>query len=160
MQIPLPNGSTASGDVGIKLLFWEAWPYYRLGEGRNVFDIIGGIRYYRISNTLDFSQIGGSTQDLTVDWVDPIVGGRWLGLVHPRVLLTARADFGGFGAGAELTTNLQGGVGITLTERFFLLLQYRWMDIDYTQGDAPFNRNFFEYDATSQGALIGFGFEF
>jgi len=45
LQIPRP----ASGDVGIKLLFWEAWPHYRLGEGRNVFDIIGGIRYYRIS---------------------------------------------------------------------------------------------------------------
>ena len=160
LQVPLPNGSTASGDVGIKLLFWEAWPYYRLGEGRNVFDIIGGIRYYRITNTLDFSQIGGPTQDLTVDWVDPIVGGRWIGQVHPKVRLSARADFGGFGAGAELTTNLQGGVAVLLKEKFLLVFQYRWMDIDYNQGDAPLNRNFFEYKATSQGALIGFGFEF
>ncbi len=160
LQIPRPDGSTASGDVGIKLLFWEAWPYYRLGEGRNVFDIIGGIRYYRITNTLDFSQIGGPTQDLSVEWVDPIVGVRWIGRVHPKVRLTARADFGGFGAGAELTTNLQGGVAITLKEKFLLVFQYRWMDIDYTQGETRFNRNFFEYDATSQGALIGFGFEF
>jgi hypothetical protein len=161
LQIPRPDeGFVASGDVGITLLFWEAWPYYRLGEGKNVFDIIGGIRYYRITNTLDFSQIGGPTQDLTVDWVDPIVGGRWIGRVHPKVRITARADFGGFGAGAELTTNLQGGVAVLLKEKFLLVFQYRWMDIDYNQGDAPLNRNFFEYKATSQGALIGFGFEF
>ena len=88
------------------------------------------------------------------------MGGRFIGKVHPKVRVTARADFGGFGAGAELTTNLQGGVAITLKEKFLLVFQYRWMDIDYTQGDAPLNRNFFEYDATSQGALIGFGFEF
>jgi hypothetical protein len=160
LQIPLPGGSTASGDLGIKLLFWEAWPYYRLGEGASVFDIIGGIRYYRISTEFDFSQIGGQTRDLSIDWVDPIVGGRWIGQVHPKVRLTARADFGGFGAGAELTTNLQGGVAVLLREKFLLLFQYRWMDIDYNQGDAPLNRNFFEYKATSQGALIGFGFAF
>ena len=75
LQIPRPDGSFASGDFGIKLLFWETWPYYRFGEGRNVFDLIGGIRYYRVSNELDFSQIGGPTQDLSFDWVDPIVGG-------------------------------------------------------------------------------------
>lgn len=161
LQIPRPDGSFASGDVGIKLLFWEAWPYYRLGEGRNVFDLIGGIRYYRVSNELDFSQIGGPTQDLTFDWVDPIVGGRWIGQVHPKVRLTARADFGGLGAGANLTTNLQGGVAVTFKEKSLLIFQYRWMDIDsYTQGDTPLNRDFFEYDATSQGVLIGFGFAF
>ena len=42
LQVPLPDGSTASGDLGLKLLFWEAWPYYRLGGGKNVFDVLGG----------------------------------------------------------------------------------------------------------------------
>ena len=70
-------------------------------------------------------------------------------------------DFGGFGAGANLTTNLQGGVAVTLKEKMLLVFQYRWMDIDsYTQGDAPLNRDFLEYDATSQGLLIGFGLAF
>ena len=40
--------------------------------------------------------------------------------MHPKVRLTARADFGGFGAGADLTTNLQGGVAVTLKEKFLL----------------------------------------
>jgi hypothetical protein len=160
LQIPRPDGSTASGDVGLKLLFWEAWPHYRLGEGRNVFDIIGGIRYYRISTDIDFSQIGGPTRGLAVDWVDPIVGGRWIGQVHPKVRLTARADFGGFGAGSELTTNIQGGAAILLREKLLLLFQYRWMDIDYEQGPNALLSDFFNYDATSQGALIGIGFEF
>jgi len=159
LQIPRPDGSIASGDVGLDLLFWEAWPHYRLGEGRNVLDLIGGVRYNRVSTELDFSQIGGPTSGFSVDWLDPIVGARWIGQVHPKVRLTARADFGGFGAGSELTTNLQGGVAILLREKFLLVFQYRWLDVEYEQGTDRLP-DFFRYDATLQGVVIGFGFEF
>jgi len=112
-----------------------------------------------ISMDLDFSQIGGPSRDLPIDWTDPIVGGRWIGQVHPKVRLSGRADFGGFGAGSELTTNLAGGVAILLREKLLLVFQYRWMDVDYEQG-GPLAPDLFNYDATSQGALLGFGFEF
>ncbi len=157
-QIPTPIG-TISGDLGIKLLFWEGWGFYRIGEGKNVLDVIGGVRYNRITMDIDFSQVGGPSTDFGIDWLDPIVGARWIGQVHPKVRLSARADFGGFGAGSELTTNLQGGVAILLREKLLLVFQYRWMDVDYKQGTTLLP-DFFQYDATSQGALIGFGFEF
>jgi hypothetical protein len=158
-QIPRPDGSTASGDLGVKLIFWEAWGFYRVGEGRNVLDLMGGIRYNRTATDIDFSNIGGPAIDFAIDWLDPIVGARWIGQVHPKVRLSARADFGGFGAGSELTTNLQGGLAILLREKILLVFQYRWMDVEYEQGTAQMP-DFYRYEATSQGPLIGMGFEF
>ena len=158
-QIPRPDGSTVSGDLGVKLLFWEAWGFYRLGDERNAFDLMGGIRYNRTTTDIDFSNIGGPAVDFAIDWLDPIVGARWVGVVHPKLRLMARADFGGFGAGSELTTNLQGGIGILLREKILLVFQYRWMDVEYEQGTDRMP-DLYRYDATSQGVLIGMGFEF
>ncbi len=73
--------------------------------------------------------------------------------------MSARADFGGFGAGSELTTNLQGGIAILLREKLLLVFQYRWMDVEYEHGTDRLP-DFYRYEATSQGPLIGFGFEF
>jgi hypothetical protein len=139
---------------------FEAMATYRFGSERNAFDVFGGLRYNRLAQNV---AIGGQFNELSggydVNWTDPVFGGRYLGRVHDRVWIIARGDVGGFGAGSELTWNFQGGVTIDVHRRIGLNVLYKYMDIDYEEGTRG-NRDYFEYEATTQGALLGISFYF
>lgn len=153
---PLPDGSTTDGDLDLRIQFWELWPYYRLGDDENAFDVFAGIRYNSFRTEIDFRLLdtSGTRQ---FNWTDPVVGARWFGQVKPSLALMARADIGGFGAGSEFTLNLQGGVHWQFSQLAGLALEYRWMDIDYEDGD-PGSLRFFKFDASMHGALVGVTF--
>ena len=153
---PLPDGSSTDGDLDLRIQLLEAWPYYRLGDDDNAFDLMAGLRYYSFRTAIDFKRLdqGVSRQ---FNWTDPLVGVRWLGQVSPKVVLIARADLAGFGAGSELTLNLQGGVHWQFSRVAGLAVEYRWMDIDYEAG-APERPAFFKFDASMHGAVAGVTF--
>ena len=155
-SLPLPDGTTAGGDVDLRINFFEAWPYYRFGDDDNAFDVFAGIRYNAFR-----TEIGVPSLDVNAsrpfNWTDPLVGARWLGRVKPSVGLLARADFGGFGAGSQFTLNLQGGVHWQFSQVAGLALEYRWMDIDYEKGDSG-RSDYFKFDGSMHGALVGVTF--
>ena len=155
-SLPLPDGSSAAGDLDLRINFFEAWPYYRLGDDANAFDVFAGIRYNAFRTQIDVQTLGFDASR-QFNWTDPIVGARWIGQVKPSLALLARADLGGFGAGSELTLNLQGGVHWQFSRVAGLAVEYRWMDIDYEKGDSG-RSDYFKFDSSMHGALVGVTF--
>ena len=154
--LPLPDGSTAAADLDLRINFFEAWPYYRLGNDDNAFDVFAGIRYNAFRTEIGFQTLGLDTSR-EFNWTDPLVGARWLGRVKPSLVLLARADFAGFGAGSEFTLNLSGGLQWQFSRVAGLAVEYRWMDIDYEDGD-PGRLDYFKFDTSMHGVLVGVTF--
>jgi len=134
---------------------FELFGYYHLGDiddGAGSLDIIGGTRYRSTDNSLTLNifeqQLSG---DFGASWWDLMAGGRWARKVHPRVVLSLRAD-----AGTD-AFNAQGGVTFRIARRFLIVAQYKYLNFDHEQETDLAD---FGYDATEQGVLIGFGFHF
>lgn len=157
-SVPLPNGATTDGDLSLKMTYWEVWPYYRMGDDKNTFDIFGGIRYNSYDTGIDFKQVN-RTADRKITWVDPMFGARWIGKVHPKVLVAARGDIAGFGAGSKFTFNLQGNVLWQFHRTVGLDLGYRWMDIDYEKSKLE-DPEFFKVNISQYGPVMGIVFVF
>jgi len=59
---------------------------------------------------------------------------------------------------SDIFSNLQfGAMGVNLSERASLEIGYRWLDIDYSTGEAA---TLFQYDVLTQGPIMGFAFRF
>ena len=71
--------------------------------------------------------------------------------VHPRVALSFRADPG------TDAFNLQGSAAFRIAKRVVIVAQYKYLNFDHRQETDLAD---FGYDATEQGALIGFGLHF
>jgi len=62
---------------------------------------------------------------------------------------------GGFGVGSEFTWNVLVGAGYKFSKRWTVLLQYRFLGVDYTDGTAG-TLDYFRLDTTMSGPLLGF----
>lgn len=154
-DVTLPNGLT--GDFTFDMFILEALGSYRLGEVRSgAVDLFGGIRIRELALEFTFPGIP-FTQGFDVTWMDPIIGARYMRQLHPRIGLVVRGDVGGFKLGSQYTWNVQGGIGISLTKWLGLLLEYKYLQVDYQEGEGD---DFFEYDATEQGPLFAIAIRF
>jgi hypothetical protein len=151
--VPLPPGSSTSGDLDLRMQFLEAWPYYRLGDDSHAFDLLAGIRYdsFRTRVDLKTAPLAASRQ---INWTDPIVGARWVGRVKPKLALSARADVGGFGAGSRFTVNVQGGFDWQFSRLAGLVVQYRWMKIDHEKGELG-TLDYSRFEPSMKGVVLG-----
>lgn len=148
-----PDEAGVSGKVDLSMTFWGLGPYYRFGDGKSVFDVFGGIRYNHIGTDIVVSETGQNAKR-TLDWVDPIVGGRWIGTLSPKISVGAEGDIGGFGAGSKLTFRLQGELVWQFHRVAGLVIGYRWLDYDYEKGVAS-DPDYFKFDNSMYGPAVG-----
>ena len=134
---------------------FELFGYYHLGDvgaGAGSFDIIGGTRYRSMENNITLRIFERPLSgDFGASWWDLMAGGRWARKVHPRVVLSARAD-----AGTD-AFNFQGGAAFQIARRFVIVAQYKYLNFNHKQ-ETDLAK--FGYDATEQGVLVGFGLHF
>lgn len=149
-----PVGPPVGGNLDMRIQFFEAWPYYRLGDDDNAFDVLAGLRYDSFRTKIEAPSIGAS-DSRQINWTDPIVGARWIGRVKPRLFLVARADVGGFGAGSRYTVNVLGGVEWQFSHLAGLVVEYRWMKISYEEGSGP---TLFKFTPSMHGVVLGVPF--
>jgi hypothetical protein len=92
----------------------------------------------------------------TIDWVDPLVGGRVRLAIAPGHELFVRGDVGGFGVGSQFSWQAVGGYtfdyavqnGITYSG----LIGYKALYADYAQGQG---RRRYEFDMLQHGPVVG-----
>lgn len=92
----------------------------------------------------------------TVDWIDPLVGGRVRMEIAPGHELFMRGDVGGFGAGSRFSWQTVGGYtfdyavqnGVTYSG----LIGYKALYVDYAQGQG---RRRYEFDVLQHGPVVG-----
>jgi hypothetical protein len=92
----------------------------------------------------------------SVDWVDPVVGGRLRYNLAPGQNLMLRGDVGGFGAGSQFSWNALAAYSFVIAMQdgvtYSGVLGYRALDVDYERGSG---RTKYEYNVLQHGPITG-----
>ncbi|CAM3713304.1 hypothetical protein EV679_1703 [Kerstersia gyiorum] len=128
---------------------------YRVHEGeREVLELVGGLRYWHISNDVNvrYGNISRSYGE-SFSWVDPVLGGRFRYRWNDRWQVQVQADIGGLGAGARFTWELLSVVSYNISEHFSASAGYKALGVDYRSGGHVF-------DTTMRGPVLGLTYRF
>ena len=123
-------------------------------------DLIFGGRYLSVDNKINFKSEGPipvSSVSGDEGWFDFIVGGRVIWQATDRWSLIGRTDFGGFdfNFSSKFSWNGVGFVGFDAVDWLQVLLGFRAMHIDYSDGSG---NNRFVFDSWLYGPVIGLNF--
>jgi len=121
-------------------------------------DLHAGIRSWWLDTKLEAERLIADENRIVesdISWVDPIIGAKAIFLPHKKWPINARVDIGGFGAGSEFTWQFLVGGGYKFAKSWTVLLQYRFIGVDYRTGTAG-TPGYFKLDATMSGPLLGF----
>ena len=123
---------------------------------RGSFDVLGGVRVWSVEANLNVTSgiLPGFDVSQRKTWGAPVVGIRGVANITPKIFLTGKADIGGFGFAADLTSQFYGAIGYRLTKNAALLGGYRWLQVEYDDGEG------FIYDTQMHGLMLGAKFSF
>jgi hypothetical protein len=154
-------------DVGVDQLMVDFGLMYRLGQwtpsGRSVtdprdrsitLDLYGGGRYNHLELDVDPATLAG--REHTEDWIDPIVGAKFVLPFADRWRLALNADVGGFGLQSDFTWSATGVVGYEFplfSSTAIIYGGYRAISWDFTDGSGT---DEFTFDVISHGPIFGF----
>jgi hypothetical protein len=155
------DGKTPAGaeiDVDQDILIADAVALRHLvKEGDTQFDGLVGVRYWQTDTDLDADSLGVH-ESATVDWWDPIIGGRVVTQLDDWEL-SLRADVGGFGIGsaAEREWSVTAVAGYEVNPGNRVGFGYRWLNIDKTSEDGATETGL---NGEISGPIIGWTFAF
>ena len=156
-----PRGGVISADVRQGTFEALAVRRNKLRDGH--VDYLFGIRWW--DNDLDVTIVpatlpGSVTENVEEDWLDVVVGVRWLNNINKKWDFVLRGDIGGFGLEADFTANVQIGAHYQMSANWVLDLQYRALWVDYENDGTKGQPGYFAYDTVTHGPLIGAIYEF
>jgi hypothetical protein len=128
--LPLsPTGTVANAKLDIFILTPKVG--YRVIDTKMIkIDGLAGFRYWHIGTNLQFTtntlNISRST-----NFVDPVVGGRILANLSPKVEIAIAGDVGGWGTGSQLDYQVGGFLGYRIKPAVALQVGYRYLSLDY-----------------------------
>jgi hypothetical protein len=133
----------------------EADGFYRFDMGYQAIDILAGIRYNSLEPKITFTPgLPLSSLKTTEDWIDPIVGGRYLRELNDQWTLILRADIGGFGVGSDFVWNVSGLVDYRPWKHVSIIGGYKALDTDYKNSNGTITT----YDVRLAGPVLGLNF--
>ena len=132
-------------------------------------DVLAGARYWHQEMSinlalagsldaggLDISRGFAIDRSGSVDWVDPVVGGRIRYNLAPGQDVMLRGDVGGFGAGSQFSWNALAAYSFVFAKRdgmtYSGVLGYRALSADFEQGSG---RTKYVYDVVMHGPVTG-----
>ncbi|WP_227006596.1 hypothetical protein [Shewanella donghaensis] len=151
------NNLVLKGDIDIRQGVLEAKGFKRYIYGEHTLDYTAGIRWwdndidmqlYRKDNNAIFSDI-----NIEEDWVDFVVGIRWMTPINTDWLYYLSID-AGMGSDTDFTSALLTGVRYKINTWSDLNIGYKSIWVDYD------NEENFSYDTASQGFVIGWAAHF
>jgi len=160
----------ASLKLDIEMAIAEVGAAYEVARvGPVAFDVLAGARYWYQQADLSFAvatavQVGdlevaggrAFARSGSVEWLDPVIGGRVRYTIAPGHELLLRGDIGGFGVGSDFSWQAIGAYGFEFgTYRgiaFSGVIGYRALYADYVQGEG---RQRYEFDMLQHGPVLG-----
>lgn len=132
----------------------------RIDLDHHALDVYGGIRHWNADVDVAIETIFfNDTIRTGDDWIDPMIGARYLHSVSSDWRLIAQGDIGGFGVGSDFSWNVAAGASYDASENLSLQLVYRALSVDRESpaigGGSPVDLNI-----TIQGPLIGLAYRF
>ncbi|MCO5065920.1 MAG: hypothetical protein M9924_16095 [Rhizobiaceae bacterium] len=155
VPFPVPPGARINAAVDTTQFTATLQAGYRLLDTEQfTFDLLGGARFWHISNDVTVSALGRSASyGESFGWTDPLIGARaFVGLTE-HLSLQAQADVGGFGAGSDLTWSVLGTVNYTFTDHLSLSAGYKVLDVDYDDDG-------YVFDTRMSGPVLGMTYRF
>lgn len=158
---PLLPNATIKGEVFQGIL--EAYGTYRFDLFRDKIDVYGGLRWWHMDVKLTRQNAPGPAPanliDISEDWVDPVVGARWVAQLGEDWRSSFAADVGGFGIGSDFSLSLQALALYDFSKSMSFAFGYRVLTVDYDNGKAG-TPNYFAYDTITHGPMVGVAFRF
>jgi len=114
---------------------------YRLVDSQIVkIDALTGFRYWHFGETLRLSTSETSLKfSSSQNWVDPLVGGRILANLSPKISVSIGGDVGGWNTGSLLDYQIGGVLGYRVKPAVVLQVGYRYLAVDYRSGGTTIN---------------------
>jgi hypothetical protein len=148
--LPFPNLPATNANMKLdEFILTPKIGYRMLDLEKLKVDGLAGFRYWHVGQNLQFSP---STLGLNFsgsqNWIDPVVGMRFLGTVSPKVELTVAGDVGGGGVQSQLDYQIAGAIGYRFKPKWALQVGYRYLFVDYRSGGSTLN-------SAMAGAVLG-----
>lgn len=122
------------------------------------FEAFVGARLWSLDAQLEVTGPGpGQEGQGDQDWVDPLVGARYIQPIGDAWSFVLRGDVGGFGVGSEFSWQGLARVNWQCSESLALNVGYRYIDVDYEDGSGS---DEFRYDVATSGPMVGLTFGF
>jgi hypothetical protein len=139
--IPFPNLEVNSAVIkGDELILTPKIGYRIIDNEKLKIDALTGFRYWHFSETLSFKPSGVLPSfSGSQNWVDPLVGGRIVLPLSPKVAVTIAGDVGGWGVGSQLDYQAVGLLGYRFKRAFTLQAGFRYLDVDYKSSGTVIN---------------------
>ena len=154
-SLPLGTSGLILQEVDIKQSVFEAQGFYRQNFENGNFDYIAGIRYWNLKLNATLNQ--PDVHSTKNDWVDGIVGVRWISNLSENWKFYVSGDVGA--GGSDFTASAVGGVRYTFNEWLDLDIQYKGLWVDYETGTVN-TLDYFKYDTVTYGPMLGLNFKF
>ena len=142
-------------DTDLEMTIVTAVGFYRVFEDRQTaVDLSAGLRWTEVDTTLDFRPgvAAGRSLSSSVDWVDPIIGGRVRHQLTENWGLTGLADWGGFASDSE-TYQVLLTADYAINESWVIRGGYRYISFEYEDGDTTLNID-------QSGPIVGVTYRF
>lgn len=160
-------GNNATGPLGFTDLdadifqgLLEGFGTYRFNLEKSTLDAYAGVRWWDINIDIDATTpLGSRSLSRDKDWVDPVIGLRWLPRLDEKWRLLVQGDVGGFDMASHFTWGVQAGAMWDGGESWSVVLLYKLLSVDYETGDKN-TSSYFAYDTITQGPLLGVVFRF
>jgi len=142
-----------AGNAKITQQLYAVAGAYRVSEGTDTIDLIGGLRYNSVKWDVNITASVPATSasfKQSKSWVDPYIGARIQKPLDKRWTLLGYADVGGFGAGSDLSWQAIVGASYAFKPDMIGKFGYRYISNDYDKND-------FTYDMDTAGIYLGLG---
>jgi hypothetical protein len=130
------TGNEVSANVKLNMFILTPKIGYRLIDLKAIkIDALTGFRYWHIGESVKFNpSMTGFNFSRSQNWVDPLVGGRILGNLSPKVEIAIGGDVGGWGTGSQLDYQVFGALGYRIKRAVALQAGYRYLFVNYRNG--------------------------
>jgi hypothetical protein len=146
----LPN-SPEEGVANLKMqefILTQKIGYRVIDSEKLKIDGLVGFRYWHFGEQATFTD---NTDNFSgsQNWVDPLVGGRIIGILTPKVEVNIGGDVGGWGTGAQIDYQIFGALGYRIKPALALQVGYRYLYFDYRKVSGVY------FDTATSGVFFG-----
>ena len=155
-----PLGGVA--DLRVRQGVFEALLKRRKDRENGYVETFVGFRWWDNDITANASVVvipGDSRVDINEDWIDLVVGARWVRPLNEKWKFSVQGDFGGLGLQSDWTTSWALGFRYNISDLLDLNMQYKASWVDYENGSFG-QPGYYAYDTVTHGPLIGLAFKF
>ena len=139
---------------------FEAMLMKGAGSGDAQLDYFAGLRWWDNDVDVVIDPVilpGTASRSVEEDWVDLVIGARWINPISEKWSFHLKGDIGG--GGSDFTTLGHVGFRWRFGKTTELDMSYKALAVDYEAG-IPGQPGYFKYDTITHGPVIGLVFNF